>query len=170
MSITLDGSNLTTTGVINSGTAVNTTSGTSVDITGIPAGVKRITLMLKGVSASSNGVFIAQLGAGSITSTGYTSTGWGWTGGTNGLATTVGLLFQGQVGTSGTVYNAVMTINSFGGNAWVSQATTAATTGTVDKFASTGAVTLGGTLDRIRLTTTGGTDTFTAGSINILYE
>jgi hypothetical protein len=33
-----------------------------------------------------------------------------------------------------------------------------------------GSVVLGGTLDRVRLTTIGGTATFDAGSINILYE
>jgi hypothetical protein len=33
-----------------------------------------------------------------------------------------------------------------------------------------GSVTLSGTLDRVRITTVGGTDTFDAGSINILYE
>jgi hypothetical protein len=36
--------------------------------------------------------------------------------------------------------------------------------------ASSGSVTLSGTLDRIRITTVNGTDTFDAGSINILYE
>jgi hypothetical protein len=35
---------------------------------------------------------------------------------------------------------------------------------------SAGAVTLSGTLDRVRITTVNGTDTFDAGSINILYE
>ena len=34
----------------------------------------------------------------------------------------------------------------------------------------TGAVSLSGTLDRIRLTTVNGTDTFDAGSVNIMYE
>jgi hypothetical protein len=33
-----------------------------------------------------------------------------------------------------------------------------------------GSVTLSGTLDRIRLTTANGTDTFDAGSVNIMYE
>jgi len=33
-----------------------------------------------------------------------------------------------------------------------------------------GTKTLSGTLDRVRITTVGGTDTFDAGSINILYE
>jgi hypothetical protein len=36
---------------------------------------------------------------------------------------------------------------------------------------NTGAsITLGGTLDRVRITTVNGTDTFDAGTINILYE
>jgi hypothetical protein len=33
-----------------------------------------------------------------------------------------------------------------------------------------GVLALGGVLDRIRITTINGTDTFDAGSINILYE
>ena len=33
-----------------------------------------------------------------------------------------------------------------------------------------GDVALSGTLDRVRITTVGGTDTFDAGSINIMYE
>jgi hypothetical protein len=33
-----------------------------------------------------------------------------------------------------------------------------------------GSATLSGTLDRVRITTVNGTDTFDAGSINILYE
>jgi hypothetical protein len=37
-------------------------------------------------------------------------------------------------------------------------------------FTSSGISTLSGTLDRVRITTTNGTDTFDAGSINVLYE
>ena len=33
-----------------------------------------------------------------------------------------------------------------------------------------GSLALGGTLDRVRITTANGTDTFDAGSINIFYE
>lgn len=33
-----------------------------------------------------------------------------------------------------------------------------------------GSITLPGTLDRIRITTVNGTDTFDAGSVNIMYE
>jgi hypothetical protein len=39
-----------------------------------------------------------------------------------------------------------------------------------DNTMSAGAVTLAGVLDRVRITTVGGTDTFDAGSINLLWE
>jgi len=40
------------------------------------------------------------------------------------------------------------------------------------EFAGLGgsSISLSGTLDRVRITTVNGTDTFDAGSINILYE
>jgi hypothetical protein len=44
------------------------------------------------------------------------------------------------------------------------------TTGISGVDGSAGTKTLSGTLDRVRITTANGTDTFDAGSINILYE
>jgi hypothetical protein len=44
------------------------------------------------------------------------------------------------------------------------------TTSTTGTITTGGSVTLSGTLDRVRITTVSGTDTFDAGSINILYE
>jgi hypothetical protein len=165
------GSNANSGGtLITSGTAVASTSGTSIDFTSIPAGVKRITVMFSGVSTSGTSLRQVQLGSGSITTTGYTSSGFGWTGGINGSSSTTGILFDGQTPVAASNYNAVMTINSFGNNTWVASSLIAATTGSVSQFMATGAITLGGTLDRIRITTVNGTDTFDAGSINILYE
>jgi hypothetical protein len=155
---------------ITSGTAVASTSGTSIDFTGIPSWVKRITVMFNGVSTSGTSQRQVQLGAGSVTTTGYTSSGFGWTGGTNGSSSTTGILFDGQTPVAASNYNAVMTINNFGNNTWVASALIAATTGSVSQFMATGAITLSGTLDRVRITTVNGTDTFDAGSINILYE
>jgi hypothetical protein len=40
----------------------------------------------------------------------------------------------------------------------------------VGGWAAAGTKTLSGTLDRITLTTVNGTDTFDAGSVNIMYE
>jgi hypothetical protein len=157
-------------GAITSATAQASTSGTSINFTDIPSWVKRITVMFNGVSTSGTSIRQAQLGAGSVTTSGYTSSGFGWTGGTNGVASTTGIIFDGQAPVAATAYNAVMTINNFGNNTWVASSLIAATTGTVQQFISTGAITLSGTLDRVRITTVNGTDTFDAGSINILYE
>jgi len=78
MSTVIDGSASVTinSGVvlgITSGTAVASTSGASIDFTGLPAWVKRITVMLNGVSTNGTSNYLIQLGAGSITSTGYVS-------------------------------------------------------------------------------------------------
>ena len=55
-------------------TAQASTSGTFVDFTGIPSWVRRITVMFNGVSTNGSSLPIIQLGAGSITSSGYVST------------------------------------------------------------------------------------------------
>jgi len=153
-----------------SGTAVASTSGTSVTFTGIPSWAKRITVMFNGVSTSGNSIHQIQLGAGSITTSGYTSSGFGWNGGTNGTSSTTGIILEGQAPPAASLFNAVMTINNFGNNIWVASAITTATTGTTQQYVSAGSVTLSGTLDRVRITTVNGTDTFDAGSINILWE
>ena len=54
-------------------------------------------------------------------------------------------------------------------NTWVAQGVFHMPTYTVGNSAA-GAKTLSGTLDRVRITTVNGTDTFDAGTINILYE
>ena len=62
-----------------------------------------------------------------------------------------------------------MTISLQGSNNWVEQTAMYASSNTIHNVGA-GGVTLSGTLDRIRLTTVNGTDTFDAGSVNILYE
>jgi len=52
-------------GVITSGTAVATTSGTSIDFTSLPTWIKRITVMFNGVSTNGTSDLRIQLGAGS---------------------------------------------------------------------------------------------------------
>lgn len=153
------------------GTSVASTSGTSIDFTSIPSWVKRITVMFNNLSTNGTSPRQIQLGtSGGVEASGYTSSGFGWTGGVNGLSSTTGILIDGQTPDSSKAYNAVMTINNFGSNTWVCSSLIAATSGSVSQFMATGAKTLSGTLDRIRITTVNGTDAFDAGSINILYE
>jgi hypothetical protein len=53
-------------------TAVASTSGTSIDFTGLPAWVKKITVMFQGVSSNSSSLWLLQLGtSGGVTTSGY---------------------------------------------------------------------------------------------------
>lgn len=157
-------------GVLTSGTSVTTTSGTTVDITSIPSWVKRITIMLNGVSGSGTSDFIVQIGAGSIVTTGYlaqrafiqSATANASASYTNCIAELANV--GGSAATTGHV---VMT--NFSGNTWIATCNFAQIASSLVGWGA-GSITLGGTLDRIRLATANGTDTFDAGSINILYE
>lgn len=152
-------------GLIGSATTQSSTSGTALDFTGIPAGAKRITVMFSGVSTSGGSVIILQLGTSSgFETTGYTSTGWD---GTN-VSTTTGIALSGTVAAVN-VRSGNFTLTAMGGNVWVGSGIMIRTESAVGNF-SAGTKTLGGTLDRVRITTVNGTDTFDAGSINILYE
>ena len=153
-----------------SGTAVATTSGTSIDFTGIPSWVKRITVMFNGVSTSGGSDVMIQIGAGSIINTGYLGNGTRINGsGFAGTANSTGFRLEatlGSVGASiryGSASIFLVTTNTYGINSNYSVAPAESATGT-------GTLALSGALDRIRLTTVNGTDTFDAGSVNILYE
>jgi len=154
-------------GSITSGTAVASTSGTSIDFTSIPSWVKRITVMFNGVSLNASVNFLVQIGSGSITTTGYNSTGSYLPGGTPGIiSSTAGFVMLAD--SSAFTISGTLTIFNISSNIWVSShaiksATTSSGTGGGD-------VTLSGVLDRVRITSTNGTATFDAGSINILYE
>ena len=68
---TLAGTPTAGASLITSGTAVASTSGTSIDFTGIPSWVKRITVMFNGVSTNGTSNLLVQIGAGSVTTSGY---------------------------------------------------------------------------------------------------
>ena len=165
---TISGTYTGGTSLITSGTAVASTSGTSIDFTGIPSWVKRITVMFDGVSTSGSSLKQVQVGSGSIVTTGYVSTS---------------TYIQGGVGTStvnattgwGIYANATndflyghMVITAFGSNIWVCSSNIRARSDY--NVIGAGDISLSGALDRVRITTVNGTDTFDAGSINILYE
>lgn len=165
---TTDGTNWSSTQKIVRGTSVATTSGTAVDFTGIPSWVKRITLVLNGVSMSGASSFLIQLGSGSITSSGYVSLGNGFDQASNtaGVTSTAG--FPMFMANAARTCSGQMIITNMSSNIWVSSHSAAQSAATV--IAGGGNVTLSGTLDRVRLTTVSGTDTLDAGSVNILYE
>ena len=153
-------------GVLTSGTAVASTSGTSIDFTSIPSWVKRITVMFAGVSTNGTSVMLIQLGdSGGIENTGYLGAG---------STATVYANYTAGFGLSGTqaaarVYHGGLTINLIGSNSWACYGVTGLSDQTSMNLTG-GTKALSGTLDRIRITTVNGTDTFDAGTINILFE
>jgi hypothetical protein len=154
---------------IVSGTAVASTSGTSIDFTSIPSWVKRVTVMLNGVSTNGTSIPIVQIGSGSVTTSGYL-------GSASNMASasvttsnyTTGCALANTVAAT-TIIRGKCEVVILGSNQYVMTYVGAFSDNTVTLIASSG-VTLSGALDRVRITTVGGTDTFDAGSINILYE
>jgi hypothetical protein len=146
-------------------TAQNSTSGTSVEFTGIPSWVKRITVMFNGVSASGTSNILVQIGtSGGVVATGYTASSSSGASAVGTTSVTVGFNIRTGAGTD-TIYGS-MIISNISSNAWVSNHSL----GSALFYVGGGSITLSGTLDRVRITTVNGTDTFDAGSINILYE
>jgi len=140
-----------------------TTSGTSVDFT-IPSWAKRIIVMMNQVSISAGNIQV-QLG----TSSGIATTG--YLGGSgefqNGNTTSVGAKTSGfntESGNGNIV--GIWTICNFSGNTWTA----------VWNWNNTGSqsgvggayIALSGTLTTVRVLA--GTGTFSAGSVNVMYE
>jgi len=147
-------------------TAQNSTSGTSIDFTSIPSWVKRVTVMFNGVSTNGASNLLVQIGAGSITSSGYVSVS-AYTGAsTGGTTSTSGYVITTAAGAANNQTGSLV-LTLIGSNTWIASSILARQDGYVNS--SSGSVTLSGTLDRVRITSVT-PDTFDAGSINILYE
>jgi hypothetical protein len=156
--------------VITSGTAVASTSGTSITFSSIPSWVKRITINFNGTSLSGTASYLVQIGSGSTTTTGYISTAQ--------FVTSTGSNNGNQSSTSGFITNVrtatftmsgTMVLTLIDSNTWVATHMAKLTT-TQLQFGGGNSPALAGALDRVVITTDNGTDTFDAGTINILYE
>lgn len=155
---------------ITQGTAVASTSGTSIDFTSLPAWVKRVTLNFVGVSTSGTSNIIVQIGTGGTpTTSGYSAVGFGSIGSGIGTTTfTAGFGFRDATSAAYTM-SGNATITNQTGNTWCFGATMGVSSSNGIAIGG-GSVALSGVLNFVRITTVGGTDTFDAGSINILYE
>lgn len=153
---------------ITQGTAVASTSGTSITFSSLPTWIKRITVMFNGVSTSGTSIPLVQLGAGSVTSTGYLGASSNIQSATTSFNYTTGIGIANG-GSAAAVIHGAIVFTSLGSNAWVAAGVLGKSEAAIT-ISSAGSVTLGGTLDRVVITTVNGTDTFDAGSINILYE
>lgn len=159
---------------LSAGTAVSA-SGTSVDFTGIPSSAKRVTVILNAISTNGGSNLRFQVGSGSMSTSNYSGATIGVTSGQGTSGT------NAQNGLSGLdtyVYSQNSSYAFFGtvvwtlvsSNTWTCVATIATSQSTSIGFFGGSSPALGGALDRIRLTTANGTDSFDAGTINIFYE
>lgn len=145
------------------------TNNTVLDFTGIPSWVKRITVMFTGVSTNGTSVIIIQIGdSGGVEISGYA--GVTFSALNEAASSTAGWsTFRSSAATS--VYSGISVISLIdsSSNTWVIGGTIGNTTNSQQGVFS-GTKSLSATLDRVRITTVNGTDTFDAGSVNILYE
>lgn len=150
------------------------TSGTSINFTNIPDTATRITVMISDISTTGTSPIQLQLGTYlgieysgyvGVTTVGQQSsfwivspltTGFKFTDSTTALTTN---LFYGS-----------FTLNLIHGYEWTCTGNLAQTVATPRYSIITGNKTLPAPLDRIRLTTVNGTDSFDSGYMNIMYE
>jgi hypothetical protein len=153
------------------GTAVGA-SGTAVEFTDIPSSVKRITVMLSGISTNGSSPPQIQIGSGSYVTSGYSG------GNSVILTSTAGaVIFSTGFGigvnttnwASSVIVQGIITIMNLTGNVWVASGSVGRSDNNTVYFTA-GSVSLSGVLDRVRITTVNGIDTFDAGTINIMYE
>jgi len=157
---------------ITAGTAQASTSGTSIDFTGIPSWVKRITVMFNGVSlsgTSSPNILIGPVAG--VESTGYVSNAASILGSTVvNTNSTTNILLSGNSASAATYQGSVvLTLLNATGNIWTAQGALSRAGDFAYSYLISGSKSLAGTLSIVRITGNG-TDTFDAGSINILYE
>jgi len=158
---------LTAGGSVTSGVAIASTSGTAIDFTSIPSWVKRVTAIFSGVSHNGTSHLLVQLGSGSITSSGYISTGNSYAGaGATATSNSTSGFIVYYDNVSDTI-SGIMSLHLISGNSWVSSHSVKGNT--AGARTGGGDVSLSGALDRVRITSVSA-NTFDAGSVNIMYE
>jgi hypothetical protein len=123
--------------------------------------------MFNGVSTNGSSSKLIQIGtSGGLQTTGYVSN-CVISGSSIGAQTsTSGYIIFGSGASEALIGHGVLTAVS--SNIWTFSSVASITTNYVQM--SGGNITLSGTLDRVRITTVSGTDTFDAGSVNIMWE
>tara|TARA_R110000822_G_scaffold90405_2_gene208973 strand:- start:230 stop:877 length:648 start_codon:yes stop_codon:yes gene_type:complete len=148
------------------GTPAATTSGASIDFTGIPSGVKEVKVLLNGVSTNGTSLICVQIGdSGGIEASGYLSGAFRH----DTAATATAGFISSATTLAANFYDAVFTLalQSSSSNTWVNESGMYCDG---DTFTGSGAKDLSAELTQIRLTTVGGSNTFDAGSVNIQHS
>jgi hypothetical protein len=156
------------------GTPVASTSGTSIDFTGIPATAKSIVINFLNVSTTGSDTLFIQLGTSSgVESSGYLSDSFFFISSPSiagpASSTSAFVLSAFGGGTSSRVQGAItLSMLSSSANSWTCNAMLN-DSANVRLMIGSGSKALAGVLDRVRITTSGGSQTFDNGEINIAY-
>ena len=155
---------------IVSGTAVASTSGTSIDFTSIPSWVKRITVMFNAVSTNGSSNIIVQLGTSSgVTTSGYTGRYQFYSGSSSSAGGSLSTGFLTIQNAASSLCYGTFVFFNINGNTWLCSSNMTDDGGNYN-IQCNGIIALASTLDRVRITTVSGTPTFDNGTLNILYE
>ena len=152
-----------------------TATGTAVDFAGIPSWVKRITISFNGVSTSGSSYVEVRLG----TTSGFVFSGYisysSFNGSTNGNASVTDGFTTDSGGPTASTFrygHMILTLLDPSSNLWVSSHIIGQNIvgAGIWVMHGGGRISLPSALTQLRLTTVNGTDTFDAGTVNIMYE
>ena len=150
------------------GTAVNA-AGTSVDFTGIPSWVKRITIMFNGVSTNGTSILLYQVGTSSgIITSGYIGSSMVIDSALSYSSYNNGFLESSKAGVAS--YSRRGNIELMIDGLKISEKHQVSNGTGLNSTIGCGTINLVSELTTIRITTVNGTDIFDAGLINIMYE
>ena len=151
-------------------TVAVSTSGTSIAFTGIPTWATRVTVVFDGVSTDNTSPLLVKLGTiAGIASTGYLSTGARIAAaGTTVDSSTAGFIINSNLAAD--VVSGTLTITAVDPGTYTYTANHTGKASTTTLVMGGGNATLGNLMNQLSITTVGGTATFDAGLINVLYE
>jgi hypothetical protein len=148
-----------------------TLSGVSTDLTGIPTWAKRLTLVFNNIKTSGASSLLIVLGTPSgVDGSHYFSYATAVVPPTTlAVAQTSNGISIGSPGGAASALVALLTITRFDGFAWAYTGSSSNTSSSNGVFI-TGLKGMSESLTRVRITTVSGADTFTAGSVSLIYE
>lgn len=146
-----------------------TTTGTSIDFTGIPAWAKRVTLNCAGISTNGSGAnMLIRLGSSAgVEAAGYSSTSAYYISPGTGSVSSNTTAFSVPLSGDSITRTGTLVFTKLAPDTWICS-------GMIGQPSAmtwvAGQVALPGALDRLRIITSNGTDTFDAGSASLLIE
>ena len=156
---------------ITLGTAVASTSGTSIDFTGIPAGTKKITVMFVAMSTNGTSKLTIQIGdSGGFETSAYVGSNATMSSTSNTAAVYAGSGFEIGAMDASTTHSGsiVLELENLSAFTWVARGTLGMSV--TQLLTHGGSKSLSAELTQVRITTAGGSNTFDAGEINIQFE